>query len=67
MADGFGPRWISTIYAPNDQYKVLIELEPQFQKNPDVISKLYVKSSGGQLCTTGGCALAAFGVRKRAE
>jgi HAE1 family hydrophobic/amphiphilic exporter-1 len=49
LADGFGPRWISTIYAPNDQYKVLIELEPKYQQNPDVISKLYVKSSTGQL------------------
>jgi HAE1 family hydrophobic/amphiphilic exporter-1 len=49
LADGFGPRWISTIYAPNDQYKVLIELEPSYQMDPATISKLYVKSSTGRL------------------
>ncbi len=49
LADGFGPRWISTIYAPNDQYKVLIELEPHFQMDPGTIGKLYVKSSSGKL------------------
>src|SRR2546425_5805907 len=41
LADGYGPRWISTIYAPNDQYKVLIELDPKYQQDPSVISKLY--------------------------
>src|SRR5207247_5474168 len=41
--------WISTIYAPNDQYKVLIELEPNYQLDPATISKLYVKSSTGRL------------------
>lgn len=49
LADGFGPRWISTIYAPNDQYKVLLELEPHFQMDPATIGKLYVKSSTGKL------------------
>ena len=49
LADGYGPRWISTIYAPNDQYKVLIELDPKFQSDPAVLSKLYVKSSRGNL------------------
>ncbi len=49
LADGFGPRWISTIYAPTDQYRVLLELEPRFQGDPDTIAKLYVKSATGQL------------------
>ena len=49
LADGYGPRWISTIYAPNNQYKVLIELLPQYQSDPAAISKLYVKSVNGQL------------------
>jgi HAE1 family hydrophobic/amphiphilic exporter-1 len=49
LADGYGPRWISTIYAPNDQYKVLIELDPKYQQDPERISKLYIKSSTGQL------------------
>ena len=28
LNDAYGARWISTIYAPNDQYRVLLELEP---------------------------------------
>ncbi len=49
LSEGFGPLWISTIYAPNDQYKVLLELTPNYQMDPATISKLYVKSSTGKL------------------
>jgi len=49
LSQGFGPLWISTIYAPNDQYKVLLELAPDYQMDPATISKLYVKSSNGSL------------------
>lgn len=38
---------ISTIYKPEDQYWVLIELDPAFQNNPDVLSQLYVHSANG--------------------
>jgi HAE1 family hydrophobic/amphiphilic exporter-1 len=40
---------VSTIYAPNNQYQVVMELEPQFQRDPAALSMLYVRSSGGQL------------------
>jgi hydrophobic/amphiphilic exporter-1 (mainly G- bacteria), HAE1 family len=49
LADAFGPRWISTIYAPNDEYKVLIELDPKHQADPAAIAKLYIHSSTGRL------------------
>ncbi|MEI8063230.1 MAG: efflux RND transporter permease subunit [Verrucomicrobiota bacterium] len=49
LANSYGPRWISTIYAQEDQYRVLLELEPQFQTGPSVLSKLYIKSPAGQL------------------
>jgi HAE1 family hydrophobic/amphiphilic exporter-1 len=49
LSEGFGPLWISTIYAPNDQYKVLLELTPDYQMDPATISKLYVMSSVGNL------------------
>ena len=32
--DAYGPRWVSTIYGPVNEYKVLLELEPQFQADP---------------------------------
>jgi HAE1 family hydrophobic/amphiphilic exporter-1 len=49
LYDAYGDRWISTIYAPNNQYKVIIELEDRYQTDPAALSMLYVRSSGGQL------------------
>ncbi|MBZ5552822.1 MAG: efflux RND transporter permease subunit [Acidobacteriia bacterium] len=45
----YGSRQISTIFAPNNEYQVIMELEPQYQRNPSALSLLYVRSSGGQL------------------
>jgi len=47
--DAYGPRWVSTIYAPSNEYKVLLELAPQFQKDPTALSLLYFKSSSNVL------------------
>ncbi len=47
--DAFGPRWVSTIYAAVNEYKVLLELEPRYQMDPRAISLLYFKSANGQL------------------
>ncbi|MEZ5401345.1 MAG: efflux RND transporter permease subunit [Bryobacteraceae bacterium] len=44
MYDAFGPRWSSTIYSPNAQYKVLLEIKPEYQQHPDLLSKLYFKN-----------------------
>jgi HAE1 family hydrophobic/amphiphilic exporter-1 len=44
--DAYGPRWVSTIYAPVNEYKVLLELEPKFQKDPSALSMLYFKGNG---------------------
>ena len=41
--DAYGPRWVSTIYAPVNEYKVLLELAPQFQTDPSALSLLYFK------------------------
>jgi HAE1 family hydrophobic/amphiphilic exporter-1 len=45
----YGTRQISTIYAPNNQYQVIMELAPEFQANPNSIALLYVRASSGQL------------------
>ena len=47
--DAFGPKWVSTIYAAINEYKVLLELEPEFQADPHSLSLLYFKSTTGQL------------------
>src|SRR5207244_1325645 len=41
--DAYGPRWVSTIYASVNEYKVLLELAPQFQADPSALSLLYFK------------------------
>lgn len=46
---GYGQRQVSTIYAPNNEYWVIMELEPQFQRDPSELSKLYVLSSRNAL------------------
>ncbi len=45
----YGQRWISTIYAPTNEYWVIMELEPQYQEDPQMLSYLYIRSSSGQL------------------
>ncbi len=45
----YGQRQISTIYAPNNEYWVIMELEPQYQLDPQMLSYLYVRSSNGRL------------------
>ena len=45
----YGARQISTIYAPSNTYRVITELQPEYQADPSVLSMLYVRSSGGAL------------------
>ncbi len=45
----YGQRQISTIYAPNDEYWVVMELEDKYQANPAALSLLYIHSSNGNL------------------
>jgi hydrophobic/amphiphilic exporter-1 (mainly G- bacteria), HAE1 family len=47
--DAYGPRWVSTIYAAVNEYKVLLELKPQYQADPHALSLLYFKSTTGPL------------------
>jgi HAE1 family hydrophobic/amphiphilic exporter-1 len=49
LYDAYGPRWVSTIYGSVNEYKVLLELMPEFQAQPGALSLLYFKSSGGKL------------------
>ncbi|MFN7982936.1 MAG: efflux RND transporter permease subunit [Vicinamibacterales bacterium] len=43
--DAYGPRWVSTIYAPANEYKVLLELAPKYQADPTALSLLYFKGT----------------------
>ncbi|PYQ01751.1 MAG: acriflavine resistance protein B, partial [Acidobacteria bacterium] len=45
----YGARWVSTIYAPNNEYRVVMEVAPQYQWEPSSLSMLYVRSTSGVL------------------
>ncbi|HUO78383.1 MAG TPA: efflux RND transporter permease subunit, partial [Thermodesulfovibrionales bacterium] len=45
----YGSRQVSTIFAPNNQYQVILELEPKYQGDPSALSLLYIRSDKGQL------------------
>jgi hydrophobic/amphiphilic exporter-1 (mainly G- bacteria), HAE1 family len=45
----YGTRQVSTIYGASDQYQVIAELMPQFQRDPGALSLLYVRSTSGNL------------------
>jgi len=45
----YASRQISTIYAPNNEYYVVMELQPQYQTDPAALSMLYIRSSSGAL------------------
>ena len=47
--DAYGPRWVSTIYAAINEYKVLLELKPVYQMDPNALSLLYFKANTGPL------------------
>ncbi len=49
LYSAYGSRQVSTIYSPNNQYKVVMELEPQYQQDPSALGLLYVRSSTGIL------------------
>src|SRR5262249_4498056 len=49
LYDAFGPRLASTIYAPTNQYRVLLEMLPEYQKHADGLDMIYLKSDTGQL------------------
>ncbi len=50
LYDAFGQRQINTMYTQLNQYHVVLESEPQFQLDPNILNHLYVQSnsSAGQ-------------------
>ncbi|MDD2337145.1 MAG: efflux RND transporter permease subunit [Geobacteraceae bacterium] len=45
----YGSRQVTTIYAPNNQYQVILELAEQYQRDPSALSMLYVQATNGKL------------------
>ena len=47
LYDAFGQRQVSTIFTQLNQYRVILEVKPEFQKNPDSLRHVYVRSGNG--------------------
>lgn len=48
LSAAYGSSQVSTIYTPNDQFYVILEVKPEFQRDPSALSMLYVQSSTGK-------------------
>ncbi len=47
LYDAFGQRQISTLYTQLNQYHVILETLPEFQRNPEKLRDIYVRSASG--------------------
>jgi len=47
LYNAYGTRQVSQIYAPNNQYQVILQVAPEYQKDPAALQMLYVRGSSG--------------------
>jgi HAE1 family hydrophobic/amphiphilic exporter-1 len=47
LYSAYGTRQVSTIYTPTNQYYVIMEMAPEFQKTPEALSLIYLHGSNG--------------------
>lgn len=49
LYSAYGSRQVSTIYSPTNQYRIVMELLPEYQMDPDSLGLLHVRSNNGSL------------------
>ena len=59
LYDAFGQRQVATLYAGLNQYRVVMEVAPQYWQQPDILNGIYVASTAGPLVPLS--AIARFG------
>jgi multidrug efflux pump subunit AcrB len=47
LYDAFGQRQVSIIFTQLNQFRVILEVEPNFRSSPEALDKIYVKSNTG--------------------
>jgi hydrophobe/amphiphile efflux-1 (HAE1) family protein len=47
LYDAFGQRQVSTMYTGLNQYYVVMEVDPKYQRDPDSLKGIYIRSSNG--------------------
>jgi HAE1 family hydrophobic/amphiphilic exporter-1 len=46
--NAYATRQVSTINTPNNQYQIILEIDPKYQNDPSALSMLYIRSTTGQ-------------------
>jgi len=46
LNNAFAQRQISTIYTSRNQYRVILEIDPRFQRDPEDLTRVYVAGAG---------------------
>jgi multidrug efflux pump len=59
LYDAFGQRQISTMYTQINQYHVILESDPRFQQDPDMLDHLYIQANASS-GTSGAAAASSF-------
>jgi multidrug efflux pump len=54
LYDAFGQRQVSTLYTQLNQYHIVLETQPEFQKNPSKLQDIYVRSALASTALTTG-------------
>jgi HAE1 family hydrophobic/amphiphilic exporter-1 len=49
LYSSFGGRFVSSIYAPQNTYQVVLEMDPKKQQDASALQKLYIRSNSGSL------------------
>ena len=49
--NAYATRQVSTINTPNNQYQVILEIDPKFQNDPSALSMLNIRSTSNQAAT----------------
>jgi HAE1 family hydrophobic/amphiphilic exporter-1 len=62
LGDAFGVRQISTIYTSTNEYQVILEVKPEYQRDPSALGRLYIRSSTGNLIPLATVAKLSIGV-----
>ena len=54
LRNAYGAYQVSTIYAASNEYQVILELEPQYQQDPNALMKLYITTTGSSVSNASG-------------
>jgi len=49
LFSAYAARQVSSIYAPNDEYQVILEIDPRYQRDPEALALLYIRNNRGEL------------------